>query len=366
MHLRIAFICAFLHTTASAETISSLALDWNGDGIEDVARLEHSRSVNGRADLLLFEGTAAGPGLELVQVATDFARAPSHPNMDLKLLQGAAADRFFVIETGKTVGPQFWSAQTNIRYDNDIFYVDKHETHQQHATFSEEGSTTCRVDFLDKLIGGGNDIISDSMPFEADPMPLAYWTSATFFHLMQDMVHAGCAPYQETYEQFKNAGIPFTHELTLDWNNDGHPDQLVLWNTYDDYNLGIYMHDGIETQHLTWVARNLRPFNPDRITLGTAKGMPDTVQISAFGPDRVDIAVQLTWHHDEPILSGFSVWQRYGEGPRGIDCKWDFRRGQQINVYTDTWFDDVNYPDPYPLSEWADLPLSEIIGECRP
>lgn len=370
MYRRTALICIFLQSAATADTISSLTLDWNDDGFEDIAQLDHSRTVRGRADLLLFEGTPSGP--ELVQVAADFARAPSHPNMNLQVQQGSQPNQFTISETGKIAGPQFWNAQTSIRYESDVFWIDQYRIDQLPARFWEGGSTICFANFQDQLIGASDEIVGDAMSLDADPLPLVYWTTATFRHLMQNAWRNDCELYQETYALLKDYETPIEAELVVDWNDDGYPDRLVVWDTYSDYHLGFYMGDNTGTSQLTWIARNLRPASGGRVELRLPPGRQGAVEISLFGRDsqegsaRVDTTTKLVWQDDHPIVSGFSVWQTYGNAQTGIDCTWDFASGKQINVYTDTWFDDPDYPAPYTLAAWENVVLADIIRECRP
>jgi hypothetical protein len=153
-----------------AEPIASPTLDWNRDGIGDTAILEPSATLRGRADLLLFQGTAEGS--DLILTAADFARRPTHPNMLLQIVQGTAPNRLEVIETGIRIDPSFWWAKTRIRYDDGGFFVDGHETRHIPPIY-QDNSLFCILDLPDKTIGGGGDAMSDFMPIDQGPIPLS-------------------------------------------------------------------------------------------------------------------------------------------------------------------------------------------------
>ncbi|WP_341367118.1 hypothetical protein [Yoonia sp. BS5-3] len=370
MHIRIALICAMIHTAAAAETISTLTLDWNEDGFDDIARLDHSSTIDGRADLLLFEGSAGGQ--VLVQVAADFARAPIHPNIELLLFAGTAANRLEIVETGTVVGPDLWWSKTQLRYVDDGFVVDAKETQQTPALFSEAGMTRCFVDFRDKSIGGGNDIVGDVTTTDAEPMPLGFWTASTFENLMGDVVYSGCSVDPYLYDDPDRPDGYFLQELSLDWNGDGYLDHVALSETYTDYQLAVFLGDANGGARLTSVGSNLRPFDPQRFELRKPPGRASAVELTLFGSSntesrfRNDVMTRFVWQEDEPVVAGFAVWQTHKETETGIDCVWDFQRGRQINVYSDAWFDDPKYDAPYTFGDWQNLSLSDLIGACRP
>lgn len=370
MFLRTTIICIVLQTAASADTISSLTLDWNNDGFEDVARLDHSRSVAGRADLLLFEGSTAGPGSELVEVAPDFARAPSHPNMDLHVVQGSDANQIEVIETGKIAGPDLWLAKTSIRFDGQTFVVDRHETEQEFLATWEGGSSGCVVDFMEKIAGGGDDIMADLAPLDADPMPLVRWSASAFLQIMQNVASGECLLFEETYQSVKDTGTPIDHDLIQDWNNDGHMDHVILLDRYPHHSMAIFMGDETGNARLTWIVESISPMRGARLELRVPPGRRGAIEATVFGDTgeawRTDLMTTLVWQDEAPIVAGFSVWQSFDDIPSNIDCIWDFARGKQINTYTDTWFDDPGYPEPYQLSAWSNAVMEDIIAECRP
>lgn len=356
---------------AQAQTIASLTLDWNGDGYQDIARLDHSAQVAGRADLLLFEGDTAGPGSKLVQVAQDFARVPSHPNMDLQIVAGSDTNRFDVIETGIAVDPAFWWAKTDLRHSDGVFFVDRYNMRQTDPIFQDGGEYECVIDFVNNIIGGGDDVNADAGPVDTDPMPLVYWTSATIPHLAGQKVPGGCAPYPASYDSFKNSGNTIADELTVDWNNDGYTDQLVLFDIYSSPSLLIYMGDNLGGQDLYWIGRDLGLPRGADTRLRLLPGQQGRIEVTVFGEPvddgfKKDTATLISWQNDAPVITGFSVWQSHDPNRPGIDCAWNFERGQQINVYSDAWFDDPAFASTYSLDAWNSTIMDTIISNCRP
>ena len=372
MYLRTALICIFFQSAAAADTISSLTLDWNDDGFADIARLDHSPTVTGRADLLLFEGTANGPGSELVEVAPDFARVPSHPNMDLRVVQGSGANQIEVIETGKVAGPDLWSAKTSIRFDGQTFVVDRHETDQELLAIWEVGSSRCVVDFIEKFAGGGDDVMADLAPLDADPMPLVRWSASTFLQIMQNVGSGECVLFEETYQSIKDTGITMEGELTLDWNNDGHKDHVILLDKYSHHILAIFMGDETGNARLTWNVHNIGPSRSRGAALRIPPGQRGVVEVSVIGrEDREgiaprDTAIPLLWQNGEPVITGLTVWNAFEEEGFASRCEWYFERGKFISYFTKAWVDAPEFASVYALSEWENVDLQQLIFDCRP
>ncbi len=372
MYIRTALICIFLQSAANAETISSLTLDWNDDGFEDIARLDYSRSVAGRADLLLFEGSASGPGSELVEVAPDFARAPSHPNMGLRVVQGSDTNQIEVIETGKVAGPDRWSAKTSIRFDGQTFVVDRHVTEQEFLANLEGGSSSCVVDFLYKTAGGGNEISGDSIPLDADPMPLVHWSKSTFAQLMPDFVPHECAVAEETYQSIKDVKMSTVDELALDWNNDGYTDHVILLDRYPAPTMAIFLGDETGNARLTWIVDNIGPSLSETAALRIPPGQRGVVEVSVIGrEDREgiapsDTAIPLLWQDGEPVITGLTVWNVFEEEGFASRCEWYFERGKFISDFTKAWVDAPEFASVYTLSDWENVDLQQLIFDCRP
>ncbi len=369
---RLCLIATLLPTSAlAADPIATLLLDWNGDGYLDRATLEPSFDIDGRADLLLYQGTAEAVGSNLILVAPDFARAPTHPNMGLDIGSGENPGTFKVTETGTILDPTFWRAETMLRYADGIFFVDSHEM-EQIPPVHQDNVFGCSVDFITKFAGGGNEALSDLQVIDADPIPLSYWTSSTFASFVDIFWAETCAPFEATYENFINTGNTIASEVALDWNDDGYTDRLVLFNTYSNPSLLIYMGDADGSAQLTWIARNLGPSRGERAALRIAPGMLGVVEVTIvarFEPEgygKDDTEIRLIWNETEPAISRLTVWDVTQDSQYAAECTWYFDRGKFISDFTKKWVDEPDYAAIFSTADWENIDLDAIIYDCRP